>query len=205
MRKTALAITLFALTCVASAQEQTRIDFSVSGAGVFSKTVSSYNGRVSDNPTNSLAFLVSFRFHMKSKHALEFNIGHTRNSQMFSVPPDTFRVMSAITEISGAYVFSPISKGKFQWFLLAGGGGLRFSPGNTYVDTFTASFGAAQQTSLALLYGGGVDYRLWRRLALRLQYRGLLYKNPDFDLPGLFFTGAKGHMAEPALGIVLNF
>jgi hypothetical protein len=42
-------------------------------------------------------------------------------------------------------------------------------------------------------------------LALRLQYRGLLYKVPDFHVPSLFFTGAKGHMAEPSVGIVVKF
>jgi hypothetical protein len=38
-----------------------------------------------------------------------------------------------------------------------------------------------------------------------LQYRGLLYKAPDFRVPSLLFTGAKGHMAEPSAGIVLKF
>lgn len=205
MRKAGLAITLVALACMAEAQEQNRFDFSINGAGVFTRTATSSNGSISDKPTKSVAYLGTFRFHMNAKHALEINIGHTRNSQMFSVPPDTFRIISSITEYSGAYVFSPSSRGKFQPFLLAGAGGLRFSPGNTYVDTFQASFGAAQQTSLAFLYGLGTDYRVWRIVAVRLQYRGLIYKNPDFKVPSLFFTGAKGHMAEPAAGLVFKF
>lgn len=206
MRKAGLAITLFALACMASAQEQNRFDFSINGAGVFSKTATSSSGSsISDRPTKSVAYIGTFRYHLTAKHALEINIGHTRNSQIFSVPPDTFRITSAITEYSGAYVFSPFSRGRFQPFLLAGAGGLRFSPGNTYVNTFQASFGAAQQTSLAFLYGVGTDYRIWRIFAVRLQYRGLIYKNPDFKVPSLFFTGAKGHMAEPGVGIVLKF
>jgi opacity protein-like surface antigen len=83
-------------------------------------------------------------------------------------------------------------------------GGLRFSPGNTYIDGFQASLGAVSETSLAFLYGGGVDYQLWRRLKLRLQYRGFLYRNPDFNVPPLF-TGARGHIAEPSLGLAFNF
>jgi outer membrane immunogenic protein len=204
MRTAGLALTVLALACIASAQEQNRFDFSISGAGVFSKTASSSSGNVSNTPTKSVAFIGTFRFHLAPRHAVEVSLGHTRNSQIFSVPPDSFRVISAITEYTGAYVFSPFSSRRFKPFLLAGGGGLRFSPGNTYIDTFPSSFGAASQTSLAFLYGGGVDYTVWRRLAARLQYRGLLYKEPDFHVPSLF-TGAKGHMAEPSVGIVLKF
>ena len=205
MRTAGLAITVIALTCAASAQEQNRFDFSVNGAGIFSKTASSSSGNITDKPTKSVAFIGTFRFHFSPKNAVEVNVGHTRNSQIFSIPPDSFRVISAITEYTGAYVFSPFSGRKLQPFLFAGGGGLRFSPGNTYIDTFAASFGAASQTSLAFLYGGGVDYPVWRKLAVRLQYRGLLYKEPDFRVPSLLFTGAKGHMAEPSVGIVLKF
>jgi len=205
MRTAGLVITLFALTCIASAQEQNRFDFSISGAGVFSKTATSSSQAVSDSPTTSVAYIGSFRFHFRPKHALEVNLGHTRNSQIFSVPPNSFRVLSSITEFTGDYVFAPFSAPKFKPFLFAGGGALHFSPGNTYVDTFQSSFGAASQTSLAFLYGAGVDYHVWRILAVRLQYRGLLYKVPDFRVPSLFFTGAKGHMAEPSVGIVVKF
>jgi hypothetical protein len=205
MRTAGLAITILALACIASAQEQNRFDFSINGAGVFSKTASSSSGSITDEPTKSVAFIGTFRFHFSPKNALEANLGHTRNSQIFSIPPDSFRVISAITEYTGAYVFSPFSSRKFQPFLLAGGGALRFSPGNTYIDTFPASFGAGSQTSLAFLYGGGMDYPVWRILAVRVQYRGLLYKEPDFRVPSLLFTGAKGHMAEPSVGIVLKF
>src|SRR5579864_2297140 len=205
MRTAGLVVIALALGCIASAQEQNRFDFSVNGAGVFSKTASSSSGNITDKPTKSVAFIGTFRFHFAAKHAVEVNLGHTRNSQIFSIPPDAFRVISAITEYTGAYVFSPFSSRKFQPFLLAGGGALRFSPGNTYIDTFPASFGAGSQTSLAFLYGGGMDYPVWRILAVRLQYRGLLYKEPDFRVPSLLFTGAKGHMAEPSVGIVLKF
>jgi hypothetical protein len=205
MRTAGLVIIAVALACIASAQEQNRFDFSINGAGVFSKTSSSNSGSITDTPTKSVAFIGTFRYHVSPKNALEVNLGHTRNSQIFSALPDSFRVISGITEFTGAYVFSPFSSRKFQPFLLAGGGALRFSPGNTYIDTFPATFGAASQTSLAFLYGAGVDHRIWRILALRLQYRGLLYKAPDFRVPSLLFTGAKGHMAEPSVGIVFKF
>ena len=59
-------------------------------------------------------------------------------------------------------------------------------------------------TSSGFLYGGGTDYRLWKFVSLRLQYRGVIYKTPNFGQPNLA-THAKGHLAEPAFGIVIKF
>jgi len=69
---------------------------------------------------------------------------------------------------------------------------------------FYRPFGATGQRALAFLYGGGADYRLRKAFALRVQYRGLIYKAPDFDVPSLY-TGVNGHMAEPSAGIVFKF
>lgn len=204
MPKQSLGVFILLLTSMASAQAH-RFDFAITGGGVFSKTTSSSSGNVRDKPTKSVAYTGTFRYHFAAKHAIEINIGHTSNSQIFLVSPESFRVVTGITEYTGDYVFTPFPAGRLQPFLLAGAGALRFSPGNTYIDTFPASFGAAQQTSLAFVYGAGADYHLWRIFGFRLQYRGLIYKQPDFQVPTLFFTGAKGHMAEPAAGIVVRF
>ena len=67
------------------------------------------------------------------------------------------------------------------------------------------------QTEAALLYGGGVDYKLPWKFALRLQYRGLYYNNPNFKVNTLnggaisFVAGNRGHMAEPSVGLVFRF
>jgi outer membrane immunogenic protein len=205
MKPAGLAITVLALTLVAVAQDDNRLDFAISGAGVFSKSTSSTGGAVTNTPTKSVAFIGSVRYHFRPKHALEVNFGHTSNSQIFSLPPNSYRVLSSITEITADYVFSSRPVRKFQPFVFAGGGGLRFGPGNTFIDTFPATIDVKGQTAIAFLYGGGGDYPVWRRLSVRLQYRGLLFKEPDFQVPSLFFTGARGHMAEPSAGIVFKF
>jgi len=194
-------IVTFALTSLASARDVNRFDFSVGAAGVFSKTAT--NASITLKPTNSYEVLGTVRFRFNRMHAIAFNIGRANNAQVF-LTPHSFRVQTGITELTGAYVFSPFQTARVEPFLFGGGGALRFNPGTTYIDGFQSSFGAAQQTSLAVLYGAGVDYHLWRRLALRLQYRGLFYKNPDFKVQNLF-TGTRGHMAEPSAGIVLKF
>jgi len=148
----------------------------------------------------------------------EINYGHTSNSQIYSTPPLTYRIQNTIAEYSGAYVFSFHQSDKIEPFVFAGAAALIFYPSyslNTVNDVQTY-LPASQQTKPAFLYGGGLDYRIFssiplvrragftKYLAVRLQYRGLIYKAPDFDVQNLF-TGARGHMAEPTIGIVVKF
>ena len=200
-----MAVAVVLMIAAAAADAQSRIDVAVSGAGVFSKTTESASGGITDSPTTSVAFIGTARYHFAKHHAVEIDLGHTRNSQIFSVPPDSYRVKTGITELSVAYVFTPWEGQRFQPFLLAGGGALRFGVGNTYIDTIQQNLGANSRTAVALLYGAGTDYHLWKFLALRLQYRGLIYRNPDYGVATRFFTGTRGHMAEPAVGLVVKF
>ena len=199
----AIAILVTAIS-TAAAQDVAHFDASVAWAAAFSKTSTSYSGGVVLKPTTSGAVVGTFRYHFNRMHGLEVNIARTANSQKYFIGPDNFRVNSDVAEYSGAYVFSPFRTAKLEPFLLGGAGALRFNPGNTYIDGFQAAFGAAKQTSLAFLYGGGVDHRLWRALSLRLQYRGFIYKAPNFHVQTLV-TAAKGHMAEPSVGIAFKF
>ena len=181
-----------------------RFDVGLAYSGVFSKTSTASQSSVTLKPTTSGAALGTVRYHFNPTHAVEVNFGHTHNSQVFTAPPDTFRVNNGITEFSAAYVLSPFHSRRIDPFFLAGGGSLKFNPGNQYIDGVLSPFAAKSQTSLAALYGGGLDYWLWKHLALRVQYRGLIYKTPDFSVPGLHL-GVYGHMAEPTAGLVIKF
>lgn len=196
--------TVLVFGCFALAQDEGHFDVSLGYGGVFSKTSTASLGSVTLKPTTSGAILATFRYRFNPMHGIEVNLGHTSNSQVYSVPPDTFRVKAGITEFSIAYVLSPLHTKRIEPVVFGGVGSLRFSPGNQYIDGFLSPFGASNQTALTFLYGGGADYRLWRVFALRLQYRGLIYKAPDFRVSSLF-TGGKGHLAEPSAGIVLRF
>jgi opacity protein-like surface antigen len=207
MLKKALSAVALACLCVsfAAAQEDVgHFDVSFSWGAVFNKTSSSASSGVTVSPTNSGLFLGTFRFRFNRMNGIEINGARTDNSQIFILGANDYRAQTTITEITGAYVLSPFHFEKIEPFLLAGGGALRFYPSNQYINGNASPFGAAQQTSMAFLYGGGLDYRVWKRLGLRLQYRGLIYKEPNFHVTQ-FFTGTKGHMAEPSIGIVVNF
>ena len=206
MLKKALSAGAVAFLCVsfAVAQDVGHFDASFAWGAAFSKTSSNGFNGVAVSPTNAGMFLGTFRFRFNRMNGIEVNGARTDNSQIYILGPNDYRVQTSITEFSGAYVLSPFHFQKIEPFLLAGGGALRFDPGNQYVNGNASPFGATRQTSMAFLYGGGVDYRLWKRLGLRLQYRGLIYKEPTLHL-AQFFTGVRGHMAEPSIGIVLNF
>jgi len=193
---------LLLFTAAARAQEDGRFDFAVSGAGVISKQ-STGHGTVL-NPTNSAGPLISLRFRFKAKHSLVANYSRTHDAQIFTLGAHDFRIQSNVSEYSLAYVFNPVQIGRFEPFVLAGAGALNFTPGATFIDTFQVPIASVKQNQLTFLYGAGMDYRVVSHLAVRLQYRGLVYKAPDFKNPTLF-TGAHGQLAEPSIGIVFRF
>ncbi|MGH9499234.1 MAG: hypothetical protein ACRD3L_08830 [Terriglobales bacterium] len=214
-----LAAILF-LTSMAAGQDG-RFDASVNGGATFTNTAS--GNFVEQSATSGSNFFGTFRFRFRPRHSFLFNYGRANNSQTYLAAGNNFHVADTISEFTGAYMFSPFREGKFEPFFLAGGGGLKFSPGSTWVffpdlpngtpNHVQVNLGASTQTQLAFLYGLGVDYQMPKlsHVALRLQYRGLLYKAPDFKVDATggsgvsFFTGARGHMAEPSIGIVFRF
>jgi len=207
----------FFLTPTSLAQDG-HYDVAINGAGVFTKQ-SDGNG-IAQSATVGLNVFATVRVKLNDKHSLAFNYGRAKDSQTYQENFD-FHVPSQISEFSGAYVYSPFQKGRFAPFVLAGAGALVFNPLSTWIflpevndlpNNVQTNVGARRQTEVAFLYGLGVDYQLPRfsRFALRLQYRGLIYRAPDFDVnTGTstvnFFTGARGHMAEPSVGLVFRF
>ena len=218
-RAGALLAALLLLSSISLGQDG-HFDFGLNAAAVFTNQSGGFGVTQSATDGGGGFGTIGVRFH--AKHSLVFNYGRMKNSQVYQAG-NNFHILTDISEITGAYVFSPFRKGRFEPFVLAGGGALRFYPRSTWVvlpplannvpNNIEINLNAARQTQLAFLYGFGVDYRLpvISRLALRLQYRGFLYKAPDFKIDASsgsavsLFTGAKGHMAEPSLGLAFRF
>jgi len=213
----ALAV-MFFLASVAFGQDG-RFDASINGGATFTNTPS--GNSVVQSATSGLNIFGTFRYKLKAKHSLVFNYGRARNSQTY-LSIANFHVVNSISEVSGGYVFSPMPNRKWEPFFLVGGGLLIFSPGSTWTvfpdlpgnipNRVQVNLGASTQTELAFLYGLGVDYKvpMVANLSLRLQYRGFLYKAPDFNVGNSgssvsFYTGSKEHMAEPSIGFVYRF
>jgi len=196
-------------TTAVFAQKDGHFDVSASAGEMFPKQ-SSGNG-TTDQPTVSFSQLGTFRYRRSARHSLIANYGRSSGSQVYTVGANQFQVLSKVIEYSGAYVLNLLPAEKFQTFVLAGGGTLSFAPGDTFITSpfgqglsYQVGLHTVQQREIAFLYGGGIDYPVRHHWAVRLQYRGLIYRTPDFSGPG-FVTGATGHIAEPTAGIVFRF
>src|ERR1051325_9344351 len=171
-----VGLCLLAIVSVATAQEG-KMDVAVSGIAVLTRD-SSGNG-IDQAVTNSGGVLASFRYQLRRNAALELNYGRTRNSQIYTNSTAfSFQEQQAnVHELTAAYVYQFKHRNKLSPFVLGGGGLLLFHP----ISVSTHSIpGAVTDTEGAFLYGLGTNYRLTDNLGLRLQFRGLIYKAPDF-------------------------
>jgi len=231
MIRKSLAVGALVLFLIAlAAGQDSHYDAGINFGGAFGKTTTG-NGVTQSTTTGSDLF-GTFRFRFNRRHAVAISIGRMKDSQIYQTNHD-FHVLTNITEYSGAYIYSPFQNSKFETFIFAGGGALVFNPQSTWlfynnntnnpfgVNQAQVYLGASKQTEIAFLYGGGLDYQLSAipygrnvplssHFAFRVQYRGFLYRDPDFNLTGAgslpsFFTGGLGHLAVPSAGLVFKF
>lgn len=140
------------------------------------------------------------------------NFGYTRtteqNPQATFYPPSNFPIPSNVYEVSVAYLAQKRVTPKLTGFADLGGGVLtflpvhrgpsakEFVPGENFSRVPSVLF---RQLGVA---GVGVDYHFNARLALRAEYRGLLYKYPDFQ-------GAVGRQitvsSQPTVSLTYTF
>jgi opacity protein-like surface antigen len=105
-------------------------------------------------------------------------------------------------ELTGAYVVEGPKAKRLSTFGQLGGGALFFLPTKDPSPT-------SMQIRPAMVFGGGINYKFSSHLALRAEYRGEFYKNPDFKQQELKFTvtnaptvsivyafGSRGHSAK---------
>lgn len=194
-----LVVGVLALTSVsATAQEFIRSEVSIEGTGFFTHD-SSGNG-VLDRATNTGGLLVGYRYNFNRWLAAEANYGYDRNTQTY-FGNALARVQSDIHQFTGSAVVKLPGLGRIQPYALAGGGALVFEPTSNAGGIFA---GATQQTRATFLYGVGADYVLARHWSLRAEYRGLVYKAPDFNLAGIN-TDSWTNISQPSAGIVFRF
>jgi hypothetical protein len=231
VKKAGLAVAVWIALCTVTFAQDGHFDVGLSFIGTFPNTSSGHG--ITQSGTNGAGALATFRVRFNTKHAVAFNYGYSRDSQVYLTSSD-FHVLTHMTEYTGAYVYSPFQTANLQTFVFAGGGGIEFNPQSSWifynnntnspfgVNQTQVSIGASNQSRWTFLYGGGFDYRfsaipyashipLSSHFAVRLQYRGLLYRGPDFNVNGgtssapSLFTGANQHMMEGSVGLVYKF
>lgn len=144
--------------------------------------------------TNVIGPQIGLRLHLNDYNAIEVRDNMAWPVQSYG---NSFKVRARSNEFAFDWLYTEPTAGAVRPFLLAGVSWFRFSPtgsGNTP--------GAISQNKWGLDYGGGLDFGLTKHLSLRVEYRGVLYKVPDF---GLIVISNINHLAEPDAGIVWHF
>jgi len=173
--------------------QEAKNEVTIQGDGFFTKD--STNKGVENNPTYSGGFLAGYRYNRNHRFALEADYDYFRNSQDYPKSGGT-DIKTNVSAITGAAVVKLPEFKKVRPFALAGGGGIIFDPHDAKsIET---------QARGSFVYGGGADVPLMKHVALRAEYRGFVYKAPDFDRSDLK-TDKFTHSAVPSAGLVFTF
>jgi opacity protein-like surface antigen len=192
------AIILICFGISASAQE-VKNELTIQGSGFFQKQTTA-NG-ITNEPTNSGGVMAGYRFNLKNWLAVEEDYDYFRNHQTFSGSSGTtFMPMNVHAATGTAIVKLPSFRvpavKMVSPFMLAGGAAMFFDPRGGSVNN--------EQTRGAFVYGGGFDVPIAKHIALRAQYRGFVYKTPDFEMTSLK-VDKYTHSGVPSLGLAFTF
>jgi opacity protein-like surface antigen len=200
MRKLLVIIVAVVALAVGAVAQEGRSEISAEGTGFYTRDSSGQGN--SQRATDTGGFIVGFRYHFNRWLAAEGNYGFDRNTQEYFGGFGESRVQANVHAVTGDVVLSlPLRLKRISTYALAGGGGLIFDPRGNIGASVP---GASTQGKGAFLYGAGADYALTRHFSLRAEYRGFVYKSPDFGLRALN-TDSWTHTAQPSAGIVFRF
>ena len=195
---TELAIIL-ALLGISSWAQEVRHEVTVQGSGFFQKQTT--NDGIINKPSNSAGVLAGYRFNLKNWLAVEGDYDYFRNHETFqSSSGNTFMPMNVHAVTGTAILKLPSFKMPavklVSPFVLGGGGAMFFDPRGPSVSN--------EQTRGAFVYGGGMDVPVSKHFLFRAQYRGFVYKTPDFEMTSLK-VDKYTHSAVPSAGLVFTF
>jgi outer membrane autotransporter protein len=195
-----VAIVVF-LTIGAMAQEN-RSELSFQGMGFFT---SGTNGNgTAYSATGAGGVLGTYRYHLNHWASVEAAYGFSLNTEKYDfLSSNPFRIQTDVHQFTGSLVMNLPTHGhsRINPYFLIGGGALLFNPNG---NQFNSLSNAQSQTRGTFVYGIGVNYAIRKGVALRAEYRGLLYGTPDFGF-GALATNAVTHTAEPSIGISFRF
>lgn len=195
MKQILITVTVLLALGLSSWAQEIKHEITVQGSGFFTKETDS-NG-ISNRPTYSGGVLAGYRYDINHWLAAEADYDYFSNSQRFFSAAGFSQLQNNVNAVTGvAVVKFPLVFRRFAPYALAGGGGIFFSPRNI------ASLNT--QTQGTFVYGGGFDTGLMKHVDLRVQYRGFVYKVPEFGTSALHIDQFT-HSAVPSAGFVFKF
>ena len=200
MKKIAIIAFLLAVSVAAGRAQESRQDVSLSGFALIEPFIaSSTNVQVHSN--TAYGALASYRFMLTPSSALEANYGVTyQNKISYYTNPLHSTILTRTQDISAAYVRT-FHYRKFNPFVEGGPAGIIFLP---IRNSGTQSLDAKQQTEIGGMYGGGIAYEVSPSFDIRVEYRGLVTKVPNFGL-STFSTNKWYNIYVPTVGVAYHF
>ena len=180
--------------------QESRQDLSFSGTGIFGPTIHGA-ANVQQSSTSALGLLMSYRYMVTPRSALELNYSFSQNNQKyFTSFQRNGRIHSRMQELTAAYVYTRTYR-RYNPFAEVGVGGLLFTP---VLDANTNLLGTKSTKGIAGLFGGGLAYELSPSFDIRVEYRGLITKAPNFGETN-FSTNRYEVISMPSVGIAYHF
>ena len=193
-----LVVAVASAFLVASATAQNTLknnDIAISGFAQFTSTATG-NG-ITDKPSKSGGGAASFRHSYRWWLGYEAGYAYTRYSEFYS--GQLFGYQHNMHDFSGAYYVHGVRAFGIEPFATAGVSALIFSP------SLNGGQKVAWQSRPGLNFSAGINYPLATgHFGVRLQYRGVYYKAPDFGNAAL----ATDHFrltSEPMAGLYVRF
>jgi len=198
MRKSIISVAAFlAFATTAMAQVEQPHQITIQGTALVTKDTTL--GSSSQHDTKSGGLLVGYSYQFNRWAGVEGNYGYTRNTQEYFGSIGQSSIQADVHEVTGSFVAHiPVHAARIRPYALAGAGALIFDPTNGGIN------GAGRQTKATFVYGGGVNFDLTHNFGLRAEYRGLVYKIPDFTVNSLNLDKVT-HLAQPSVGFFFRF
>jgi opacity protein-like surface antigen len=175
------------------------------------------NGLGLQSTAPSTGTLGSFRQTFHSWLGYSVNLGYSRVSEQYRTSPSdyvsniNFNIDTNVYESSVTYVaHTPVNR-HYSLFADIGPGLLTFLPIHRgsdavlYAPGHNALLVPSVQVRPAGVGGFGLDFPLTPSFALRVEYRALYYKNPDFNTGDGPYSKALTLTSEPTLSLVYHF
>lgn len=151
---------------------------------------------ITQSPSSSAGVMLGIRKYDHPWRGYEVTYSFNHANQDYS-GTTLSSVAADAHSVTADYVVSfPFPAIGLRPFALGGGGLVFFAPQGSAPGT--------TEVSGVFSYGAGVDLRLVPHLGLRVQYRGLVYRAPDFG-EAFLSTDSFTHTAQPMAGLYLQF
>jgi hypothetical protein len=166
-------------------------------SGLYQMTSTASGNGITVTPSHSAGGEASFRHSYHWWLGYEAAYTYTRFNNNYT--GQVFGIQSNMHDFSGSYYVHGVTALGIQPFALAGVSAVIFAP------SLNGGQKAPWQARPGVNFGAGINYPLLTsHLGLRLEYRGVYYKTPDFGESALT-TNAYRLTSEPMVGVYIKF